>query len=83
LKIILSLLTGANKSLGYQLVFNPDADKSGYAVELQDGITTINFPQMTFEAIRQKLEQSIAAKRKVQIKITQNPNGYREGVLVF
>lgn len=83
LKITMSLLTGANKSSGYQLVFNPDGEKSTYAVEVKDGITSINFPQFTFEVIRQKLEQSLAAKKKVQLKITQNPSGFREGVLVF
>lgn len=83
LKITMSLLTGANKTAGYQLVFNPDGEKNTYAVEAKDGITSVNFPQFTFEVIRQKLEQSLAAKKKVQLKITQNPSGFREGVLVF
>jgi hypothetical protein len=82
LKITLSLLTGANKAAGYQLVFSPDTDKKPYAVETQNGITSVFFPIDTFEIINQKLDNAVG-KKKVQLKIIQNPNGYREGLLVF
>jgi hypothetical protein len=83
LKITLSVLTGPTKAGGYQLVFSPDSEKTPYAVETKTGITSVFFPINTFEVINQKLEQAMAQKKKVQLKITQNPNGYREGLLVF
>jgi hypothetical protein len=83
LKITLLLLTGVNKAGGYQLVFSPESERTAYAVETQTGITSIFFPMHTFEIINQKLDQYIASKKKVQLKITQNPNGFREGVLTF
>ena len=82
-KIILSLLTGINKTGGYQLVFLPDGERVPAAVDSQNGISSIYFHINAFQSLSQKLEQSIAAKKKVQIKLTQNPNGYREGILVF
>ena len=83
IKITLSLLTGANKAPGHQLVFTSDNEKNAYAVETQNGVTSVFFPLSTFEFIQQKLETAVAQKKKVQLKITQNPNGFREGVLTF
>ena len=83
MKITLSLLTGATKATGYQLVFFPANETIQYAVETQNGTTSINLSMNTFETIQQKLEQYLAAKKKVQLKITQNPNGYREGLVIF
>jgi hypothetical protein len=83
LKITLSLLTGTTRTGGYQLVFLPENEKTTYAVETQNSVTSIFFPMSVFNVINQKLEQQISNKKKVQLKITQNPNGYREGVLVF
>lgn len=83
LKISLALLTGPNKAAGYQLVFVPEGSTINYSVETQNGITSINLPMSTYSAVSQKLEQDIAAKKKVQLKITQNPDGYREAVLAL
>lgn len=83
LKITLSVLTGPTKSAGYQLVFSPETEKTPFAVETKSGVTSVYFPLNTFEILNHKLEQAIAQKKKVQLKITQNPNGYREAVLVL
>ena len=82
-KITLAIFTGANKTSGYQLVFPPEGDAIPIAIEAQNGITSIYFPMNTYAALSQKFEQSLAAKKRIQLKIIQNPSGYREGVLIF
>ena len=82
-KITLSVLTGSNKAGGYQLVFPPEGETISAAVEAQNGITSIYFPMNTYQALSQKLEQSLTSKKKIQLKIIQNPSGYREGILIF
>jgi hypothetical protein len=83
LKISLALLTGPNKATGYQLVFAPEGSTINYSVETQNGITSINLPMSTYSAISQKLEQNIVAKKKMQLKITQNPDGFKEAILAL
>ncbi|HEV7780346.1 MAG TPA: hypothetical protein VGO58_03720 [Chitinophagaceae bacterium] len=83
LKVSLSVLTGPTKATGYQFVFTPENEKIPSAVETQNGVTSVFFPVNLYETINHKLETALAQKKKVQLKITQNPNGYREAILVL
>ncbi|MGB3005777.1 MAG: hypothetical protein WBC06_04680 [Chitinophagaceae bacterium] len=66
-----------------QLVFNPDTEKTTYVVEQKNGMTSVFYPMATYNALINKLEQLFNAKKKVQLKITQNPNGYRQADFIF
>lgn len=82
LRITLGLLT-SNKSGNYQLVFYSEGEDIPYAVSATDGKVSIFYPSGLYDDIKQKLEQSIATKKKVQLKVIQQTNGYKEGILIF
>ncbi|HMU46110.1 MAG TPA: hypothetical protein PKC72_07070 [Chitinophagaceae bacterium] len=77
-------LTVSNKKEGsFQLVFYKDGENMPYAVNQEPGMTTIYYPLSVYDEIKQKLEQAIAAKKKVQLKVVQRTAGYREATLIF
>lgn len=83
LKITVGLLTsGANKE-GFQLVFYSPTELIPYAANSDAGVTYVYYPISLYDAIKLKLDQSFAAKKKVQLKVTQKKDGFREGVLVL
>lgn len=83
LRIVLGLQPANNKSGDFQVVFYSPAEKIPYAVTQEGGMTTIYYPVATYEGVRQNLEQALAARKKVQLKIIQKTDGYREGSLIF
>jgi len=82
LRISLGLLT-SSKSGHYQLVFYSEGEDIPYSVSTMEGKTSIYYPSDLYNDIKQKLEQSFSAKKKVQLKIIQQTNGYKEGILIF
>ena len=82
LRITLPLIT-SNKKENYQLVFYSQFEKIPFAVATEVGVTSIYFPASVYDDIRQKLEQAITARKKIQLKVTMKTNGFREGVLIF
>jgi len=82
LRITLGLLT-SNKSGSYQLVFYSEGEEIPYVVAAMDGKLSIYYPSGLYNDIKQKLEQSLSARKKVQLKIIQQSNGYKEGTLIF
>jgi len=83
LRIVVGLTTPANKNSTYQLVFYGADEKIQQAAGLDNGVVSVYYPLATYEALRSRLEQALLARKKVQVKMTQKTNGYREGVLVF
>jgi hypothetical protein len=83
LKITMSLLTSGSPKEAYQLVFYSADDQMPFVANSDAGITYVYYPISLYEAIKQKLDQSFAAKRKVQLKVTQRTDGFREGVLIL
>ncbi len=76
-------LTTTSKTNTFQLVFYSENTSMPYAVQETAGLITIYYPISVYSDIREKLEQSLAAKKKVQIKVQQQTNGYKEGTIIF
>lgn len=68
---------------GVNLVFYSPNDNIGHAASFKDGYLNIYYPVALYQSLRDKLEQAIAAKKKVTVKVIQKTDGYREGTLVF
>lgn len=83
LRITLSLSTPSNIKGNYQLIFYSTGESIPYAAASIDGIVAVFYPMSMYEGIKQRLDQSFAAKKKVQLKVVQKTNGYREGTLMF
>ena len=83
LKITLALSTPASVKGSYQLVFYTINKNIPYAAATEGGVVTVFYPISMYDGIKQKLDQSFAAKKKVQLKVIQKTNGYREGTLMF
>jgi hypothetical protein len=82
LRITVSLVTNV-KSSRYQLVFYSSGEDMPYAAATDNNVVSVYFPVSAYESIKQKLDQSLAARKTVQLKVTQKTDGYREGTLVF
>jgi len=83
MKITIGLTTPANIKSTYQLVFYSASENIPYAATTLDGVMTVYYPISMYEGIKQRLDQSFAARKKVQLKVVQKTNGYREGTLMF
>ena len=82
-KITVALLPMNNKNGSFQLVFYSPSEKLTQAATYSDGVLNIYYPISFYEGIKEKLNQAIAAKKKVYIKVIQKTDGYREGSLIF
>lgn len=77
-------LTAANANSGsYQLVFYSENDRPLHVVDQAGTETSIFYPISLYEPMRQKLEQVLVQKKKFQIKITTNADGYKEALLSY
>jgi len=83
IRIVIGLTTPAYKHGSCQLVFYGADEKIQQAAAVENGVLSIYYPLATFEGVRSRLEQALAVRKKVLVKMTQKTNGYREGVLVF
>jgi hypothetical protein len=83
LKITIELFTTKNKTGNYQLIFSSPEEKIPYSASFVNDMLNIYYPLSVYEGIREKLDQAFAAKKKVQIKVIQKTNGYREGTLIL
>jgi len=82
-KITLSLAVLNGKSNSFQLVFFSPDNEIPYSASFADGSLSIYFPISMYEEVKQKLDQSLAARKKVQLKVIQKKDGYREGTLIL
>lgn len=82
LRITYTLQTTGGKG-SYQLVFFGDDEKVPYAVNAENGVTTIYMPYVVHDHLKSKLDQSLSAKKKVQLKITSLTTGVREAVWIL
>jgi len=82
LRITIPLIT-TSKSGSYQLVFYSEVEKMPYATLEQGGVTSIYYPVSVYDGMKEKLEQAIAAKKKVKLNIVLKTTGYREGTITF
>jgi hypothetical protein len=82
-QIILGLNSAKAVSTNFQLNFYSGTNNIQQAASFSDGTVNIYYPVALYDAVRTKLEQSFAAKKKVTVKVVQKPNGYREGTLVL
>jgi hypothetical protein len=81
-QIIVSLNT--NKAgTNFQLNFYSSSKNIQQAATATDGTVNIYYPVELYDAVRTRLEQALAARKKVTVKVVQKTNGYREGTLVL
>lgn len=80
---IIVALTSAKAGSNFQLNFYSTPNSIQQAATYTEGVLNIYYPVELYEAIRTKLEQAFAAKKKVTVKVIQKPNGYREGTLIL
>jgi len=77
---LIPVKTGNNN---FQLIFYQEYEHIQQAATYADGVLNIYYPIAMYEGIKQKLDQYLAAKKKVFVKVVQLTNGYREGTLIF
>lgn len=82
-KITLQLFPAGNKTGTYLLNFYPENQNIPEAASYTDGTLNIYYPLSMLSTVKESLEKALAAKKKVFVKVTQKPNGYREGTLAF
>lgn len=84
LQINVTLLP-TNKTLksSIQLIFYSTPVNIYQAAYNNDGVIAVFFPMSMYDGIKKSLEESIAAKKKVVVKVVQKTDGYREGTLVL
>jgi hypothetical protein len=83
IRIQVGLTTPAAKGMNCQLIFYGPNEKVQQAVSSDNGAVSIYYPIAVYESMRSRLEQALAARKKIQVKVALKTNGYREGVLVF
>lgn len=83
LKINVALLTSSANKESFQLVFYSPEEALPLAATSEAGVTYAYYPISLYEAIKLKLDQSLAAKKKVQLKVTLRTDGFREAVLIL
>jgi hypothetical protein len=77
LRITYPLVLAGGKT-GYLLCFYGASEKIPYSVETKAGLTTIYFPVSSHDVIKARIEQTLATKKKITIKLSQLADGYRE-----
>jgi len=81
-RIILGLQTTA-KGISYRLVFYGDDENIPYTVSLENSTMSLLYPSYMYDDIKQKIEQGLAQRKKIQIKVEQKKDGYREASILF
>jgi hypothetical protein len=83
LRINLALIVANSKGNNFQLVFYSESENIPFAASAENGMFSVYYPMSMYESIKQKLDQYLASKKKIQLKVIQKTNGYREGTLTF
>ena len=81
-KITLSISTNT-KNTTYQLIFYSDKEYFQNITTQEGSIVSVYFPMSMYTEIKQKIDQFLAAKKKVQLKLTQKAEGFTEATLLF
>ncbi|MBM3414570.1 MAG: hypothetical protein FJY16_06510 [Bacteroidetes bacterium] len=77
LRVTYPLQLGGGRT-GFQLIFYGLNDKIQYAVAQEGNSTSIYMPYALHDNLKGKIEQTLSARRKVQLKINLLPSGLRE-----
>lgn len=80
LRICYPLVLAGGKT-GFMLCFYGPAEKMPYAVETKEGVTNIYFPISSHDVIKSRIDQTLAIKKKISIKLSQLADGYREALV--
>jgi hypothetical protein len=82
LRVTYPLQIGGGRT-GFQLIFYGLNDKIPYAVAQEGNITSVYVPYSVHDQLKGKIEQTLAARKKVQLKINLLPSGLREAIWVI
>ena len=77
------LAAGKYYNENFQLIFYSESQNIQQAASYNDAVLNIFYPVSLYQSIKEKLDQSFAARKKVYVKVIQKTNGYREGSLIF
>jgi hypothetical protein len=77
LRVSYPLQTVGGKT-GFQIIFYGVGEKIPYSVVKEDGSTLIYFPFQVHDQLKSRIDQSLAARKKVQLKLLLKPSGLRE-----
>jgi hypothetical protein len=66
---------------GFMLCFYGPSEKIAYSVETKEGVTTIYFPVSAHDVVKTRIDQTLATKKKIAIKLSQLADGYREALI--
>ena len=80
---LIPVKNGISGTNSIQLVFYSPTENIQQAASSGAGVLSIYYPLSMYDGIKEKLDQSIAAKKKIVVKVIQKTNGYREGSLIF
>lgn len=83
LRITMTLVMTDTRAGNVQLVFYSEGEPMPFAVIRNGTDVAIYYPVAVYADIKEKLEQSLAARKRVTVKVTEKTTGYREGVLNF
>ena len=72
-----------NTKGSFQLVFFGENDRVPYSVNIENGNTIIYMPYLAHDYFKNKLDQALTARKKVQLKISLMTTGVREAIWVF
>lgn len=73
----------ATNNNSYEVVFYSSEEKVPLVIATSTGKPVIYYPIEMYESIRQKLEQSFAARKKIQLQVVEKTTGFREVSLIF
>jgi len=79
LRVSYPLLISGGKS-NIQIIFYGIGDKVPYSVVKEDTGAIVYFPLQVHDQLRTRVEQAIASRKKVQLRINIKPSGFREAV---
>jgi hypothetical protein len=73
----------ASNNTEHEVVFYTPEEKIPFVYSSLTGKSTIYYPMSMYDDIKQKFDQSMTAKKKIQLRIIEKTTGFREVSLIF
>jgi hypothetical protein len=80
-RITLEITTSNNTE--HEVVFYTSEEKIPFVYSSLTGKSTIYYHMSMYDDIKQKFDQSMTAKKKIQLRIIEKTTGFREVSLIF
>lgn len=73
----------ASNNHNYMLVFYSPGEEIPMVYSSSSAVPSIFYPISMYAAIKEKLDQSLASRKKIQLQIVEKTTGFREVSLIF